>query len=112
LGKGKRRLKSPDEALLNVDGALSPLLPALFESPVIGVALLDSQFRFRAISGALAMNGVVELTGLKNLEVSLNPMIGNLVQVSAGLKTELQFLATTGQCSDGKNGLAAARLSS
>src|ERR1700682_4555041 len=142
----------------------------------MGVALLDAQFRFRAINGALAaMNGlpvsshlgkklryalgssapkvedpvrevleagepifnrdltaklpgrpevghwvetyltvrdaenrvtqvaalVVELTGLRNLEVSLNHMIGNLLHVSAGLKTELQFFATTGRSSDG-----------
>jgi len=159
---------------------MGPLLPALFESPVMGVALLDSQFRFRAINGALAaMNGLpvsshigkklryalgssapkveglvrqvletgepifnrdltaklpsrlevghwvesylpirdlenrvtqvavfaVELTGLRNLEASLNHMIGNLLHVSAGLKTELQFLATTGHCSDGSSGL-------
>jgi DNA-binding NarL/FixJ family response regulator len=48
---------------------------------------------------------VVELTGLRNLEVSLNHMIGNLLHVSAGLKTELQFLATTGRSSDGTAGL-------
>lgn len=146
----------------------------------MGVALLDAQFRFRAINGALAaMNGlpvsshlgkklryalgssapkvedpvrevleagepifnrdltaklpgrrevghwvetylpvrdaenrvtqvaalVVELTGLRNLEVSLNHMIGNLLHVSAGLKTELQFFATTGRSSDGTAGL-------
>jgi len=65
LGKGKRRLKSPDEVLLNVDGTISPLLAALFESPVMGVALLNSQFRIRAINAALAMNGVVELNGLR-----------------------------------------------
>jgi hypothetical protein len=48
---------------------------------------------------------VVELTGLRNLEVSLNHLIGNLLHVSAGLKTELQFLTTTGHCSDGTAGL-------
>jgi len=38
---------------------MSPLLPALFESPVVGVALFDSQIRFRASNGALAaMNGL------------------------------------------------------
>jgi len=59
LGKGKPRLKSPDVLLSNVHGAIGPLLPALFESPGMGVALLDSQFRFRAINGALAaMNGL------------------------------------------------------
>jgi DNA-binding CsgD family transcriptional regulator len=159
---------------------MGPLLPALFESPVMGVALLDSQFRFRAINGALAaMNGlpisshigkklryalgssapmvegpvrqvlqtgepifnreltaklpgrqevghwvetylpirelenrvtqvaafVVEPTGVRNLEISLNQLIGNLLHVGAGLKTELQFLATTGHCSDGSSGL-------
>jgi DNA-binding CsgD family transcriptional regulator len=146
----------------------------------MGVALLDSQFRFRAINGALAaMNGlpvsshigkklryalgssapkvedpvrqvletgepifnrnltaklpsrqevghwvetylpirdlenrvtqvavfVVELTGLRNLEASLNHVIGKLLHVSAGLKTELQFFATTGHSSDGTAGL-------
>jgi hypothetical protein len=59
LGKGKRRLKSPDVLLSNVHGATGPLLPALFESPVVGVALFGSQIRFRAINGALAaMNGL------------------------------------------------------
>jgi DNA-binding CsgD family transcriptional regulator len=146
----------------------------------MGVALLDGQFRFRAINGALAaMNGfpvsshigkklpfvlgscattveglvrqvletgepiynlevtaklptrrevgywvetylpirdlenrvtqvaalVVELTGFKNLEASLNHIIGNLLHVSAGLKTELQFFATSGHSSDGSTGL-------
>jgi len=159
---------------------MGPLLPALFESPVMGVALLDGQFRFRAINGALAaMNGlpvsshigkklryvlgssaptveslvrqvletgepifnrdltaklptreevgywvetylpirdlenrvtqvaafVVELTGFKNLEASLNHIIGNLLHVRAGLKTELQFFATSGHSSDGSTGL-------
>ena len=180
MEKRKARLKSPDVLLSDVQGAIGPLLPALFESPVMGVALLDAQFRFRAINGALAaMNGlpvsshlgkklryalgssapkvedpvrevleagepifnrdltaklpgrrevghwvetylpvrdaenrvtqvaafVVELTGLRNLEVSLNHMIGNLLHVSAGLKTELQFFATTGRSSDGTAGL-------
>ena len=180
MGKGKADLKSAEVLLSNVEGAIGPLLPALFESPVMGVALLDAQFRFRAINGALAaMNGlpvsshmgkklryalgssapkveapvrqvletgdpifnreltaklpgrmeighwvetylpvrdlenrvtqvaalVVELTGLRNLEVSLNHMIGSLLHVSAGLKTELQFLVTTGRSSDGTAGL-------
>ena len=48
---------------------------------------------------------VVELTGLRNLETSLNHLIGDLLHVSAGLKTELQFLATTGRASDGTAGL-------
>jgi DNA-binding CsgD family transcriptional regulator len=48
---------------------------------------------------------VVELTRLRNLEGSLNYLIGNLQHVSAGLKTELQFLATTGRSSDGTAGL-------
>jgi hypothetical protein len=54
LGKGKPRLKAPDALLSDMHGAIGPLLPALFESPVMGVALLDRQFRFRAINGALA----------------------------------------------------------
>lgn len=38
--------------------AISPLLPTLFASSVMGVALLDSQIRFQAVNGALAaMNG-------------------------------------------------------
>jgi hypothetical protein len=180
LGKGKRRLKSPDVLLSNAHESMGPLLPALFESPVVGVALFDSQIRFRAINGALAaMNGLpvsthigkklryalgsstfkvedplrqvletgepilnreltaklpsrlevghwvesylpirdlenrvtqvavfaVELTGLRNLENSLNRMIGNLLHVSASLKTELQFIASTRHCSDGTAGL-------
>ncbi|HSY32101.1 MAG TPA: LuxR C-terminal-related transcriptional regulator [Verrucomicrobiae bacterium] len=173
-------MKSSDVLLSNVHGAMGPLLPALFESPVMGVALLDGQFRFQAINGALAaMNGfpvsshigkklrfvlgssaatvegivrqvldtgepiynlevkaklptrlevghwvetylpirdvenrvtqvaafVVELTGFKNFEVSLNHIIGNLLHVSAGLNTELQFFATSGHSSDGSAGL-------
>jgi hypothetical protein len=176
----KPRMKSSDVLLSNAHGAMGPLLPALFESPVMGVALLDGQFRFRAINGALAaMNGfpvsshigkklrfvlgscapsveslvrqvletgepifnrdltaklpsreevghwvetylqirdlenrvtqvaafVVEMTGFKNFEASLNHIIGNLLHVSAGLKTELQFLATSGRSSDGNTGL-------
>ena len=39
--------------------AAGPLLPTLFASSVVGVAVLDGQMRFRAINGALAaMNGV------------------------------------------------------
>ena len=180
MGNVKPRVKSSDVLLSNAHGAMGPLLPALFESPVMGVALLDGQFRFRAINGALAaMNGlpvsshigkklryvlgssaptveslvrqvletgepifnrdltaklptreevgywvetylpirdlenrvtqvaafVVELTGFKNLEASLNRIIGNLLHVSAGLKTELQFFATSGHSSDGSSGL-------
>jgi PAS domain-containing protein len=58
MGNVKRRVKSSDVLLSNAHGAMGPLLPALFESSVMGVALLDGQFRFRAINGALAtMNG-------------------------------------------------------
>jgi DNA-binding NarL/FixJ family response regulator len=40
------------------DVAVAPLLPTLFASSVMGVALLDSQIRFQAVNGALAaMNG-------------------------------------------------------
>jgi DNA-binding CsgD family transcriptional regulator len=46
---------------------------------------------------------VVELTGFKNFEVSLNHII--LLHASAGLKTELQFFATSGHFSDGSTGL-------
>lgn len=39
--------------------SVGPLLPTLFASPVVGVAVLDSRLRYRAINGALArMNGV------------------------------------------------------
>jgi DNA-binding CsgD family transcriptional regulator len=177
VGNAKPRVT--DVLLSNANGAMGPLLPALFESPVMGVALLDGQFRFRAINGALAaMNGVpvsshigklryvlgssaptvesvvrqvletgepifnrdltaklpsreevghwvetylpirdlenrvtqvaafvVELTGFKNFEVSLNRIMGNLLHVSAGLKTQLQFFATIGHSSDGSTGL-------
>jgi hypothetical protein len=108
LGKGKRRLKSPDEVLLNVDGAISPLLAALFESPVMGVALLDSQFRFRAINGALAMNGVVELTGLKNLEVSLSHMIGKSSAAERGVKNGTAVPGNNWAMLGWNNGLASA----
>jgi DNA-binding CsgD family transcriptional regulator len=180
MGNVKPRVKSLGALLSNAHGAMGPLLPALFESPVMGVAVLDGQFRFRAINGTLAaMNGfpvsnhigkklrfvlgssaatiegivrqvldtgepiynlevkaklptrmevghwvetylpildvenrvtqvaafVVELTGFKNFEVSLNHIIGNLLHVSAGLNTELQFFVTSGHSSDGSAGL-------
>lgn len=179
LGKGKPHPKSQDVLRSQGHGAIGPLLPALFESPVIGVALLDSQFRFRAINEALAaMNGlpvsshvgrklryalgssapkvegpvrqvletgepifnreltaklpgrpnighwvetyipirdlesrvtqvaalVVEVTGLRNLEVSMNHLIGNLLHVSADLKSELQFCETKRYSSHGSAG--------
>jgi DNA-binding CsgD family transcriptional regulator len=51
-----RQLPSP---LFNSFNAAGPLLPTLFASPVVGVAVLDSRMRYRAINGALAaMNGV------------------------------------------------------
>jgi PAS domain-containing protein len=79
LGKGKRRLKSPDVLLSNVHGAMGPLLPALFESPVVGIALFDSQIRFRAINGALAaMNGLPVSTHIgKKLRYALGSSTGN-----------------------------------
>jgi hypothetical protein len=48
---------------------------------------------------------VVELTGARNLQISLNRLIGDLLHVSAGLKTELQFFATTGHTSNKTGGL-------
>ena len=179
MGKRDPRQKS-DFVLSNTHGTLGPLLPVLFESPVMGVALLDSQFRFRAINAALAaMNDlpvsshigkklryvlgrsapiaedmvqqvletgepifnreltaklpgrkdvghwietylpvrdfenrvtevavfVLELTGLRNSEYSLNHLIGNLLHVSASLKTEVRFFETIGRHSDRTVGL-------
>jgi DNA-binding CsgD family transcriptional regulator len=52
----QRRLPSP---LFPSFHAAGPLLPTLFASPVVGVAVLDSGMRYRAVNGALArMNGV------------------------------------------------------
>ncbi len=46
-------------ALLDSYHAAGPLLPTLFASSVVGVAVVDRQMRFRAINGALAaMNGL------------------------------------------------------
>jgi len=58
---------SPDN-LLDSYGTVGPLLPTLFASPVVGVAILDSRLRFRSINAALAsMNGlpVVQHVGKK-----------------------------------------------
>jgi DNA-binding CsgD family transcriptional regulator/PAS domain-containing protein len=58
LGKGKPSPKSTEDILLNTHGAVGPLLATLFNSPVIGVAVIDSQIRIRTINRALAtMNG-------------------------------------------------------
>lgn len=178
LGRGRRKTKLTG-VLGHLNGVVGPLLPALFESPVMGVALFDSRIRFRAVNETLAaMNGlpasghigkklryalgsfaprieepirqvlksgkpisnieftvklpnrmevghwvetyvpirdvdnrvtqvaalVVERPGLRRLEGSLNHMIGTLLHVSAGLKSEVQFLATTGHSSDGGAG--------
>jgi len=49
----------PGNAPLDAYGAAGPLLPTLFASSVVGVAVVDSRMRFRAINGTLAaMNGV------------------------------------------------------
>jgi PAS domain S-box-containing protein len=49
----------PGDALLEACGAVGPLLPALFASPVVGVAVVDADMRFRAINETLAaMNGL------------------------------------------------------
>jgi PAS domain S-box-containing protein len=46
-------------ALLDAYGAAGPLLPTLFASSVVGVAVLDGRMRFRAINETLAiMNGM------------------------------------------------------
>jgi PAS domain S-box-containing protein len=53
----QRRL--PATTLFDSYHAAGPLLPTLFASSVVGVAVLDGQMRFRAINGALAaMNGM------------------------------------------------------
>jgi PAS domain-containing protein len=57
--KGEPRPKSANASLSGLHGAIGLLLSAPFESPSMGVVLLDSQFRFRAINEALAtMNGL------------------------------------------------------
>jgi PAS domain S-box-containing protein len=49
----------PPSTFVDTYNAAEPLLPTLFASSVIGVAVLDSRMRFRAINGALAeMNGM------------------------------------------------------
>jgi PAS domain S-box-containing protein len=53
----QRRL--PATTLFDSYYGAGPLLPTLFASSVVGVAVLDGQMRFRAINGALAaMNGM------------------------------------------------------
>jgi len=49
----------PSSRLFNSFNSAGPLLPNLFASPVVGVAVIDSRMRYRAINQALArMNGV------------------------------------------------------
>ena len=148
-----------------------PLLPTLFSSPVIGVAVLDTRMCFRAVNSPLArMSGlpvpghlgrklrhvlgaaapkietamdhvfqtgkpisleltaelprrpglghwmesifpirdargrvarvaavVLEVTEKTDLEKSLNPLVGNLLQIRANLKTELRLHSRTGE---------------
>jgi PAS domain S-box-containing protein len=53
----QRRL--PATTLFDSYHAAGPLLPTLFASSVVGVAVLDGQLRVRAVNGALAaMNGM------------------------------------------------------
>jgi DNA-binding CsgD family transcriptional regulator len=59
LRKGNPRAKPAEDILLDTHGAVGPLLPTLFESRVMGVAVIDSRIRFRAVNRALAsMNGL------------------------------------------------------
>ena len=68
----KPRVKSSDVLLSNAHGAMGPLLPALFESPVMGVALLDVQFRFRAINGALAARTAFQFRAISGRSFGLS----------------------------------------
>lgn len=155
--------------LLDSSGTAGPLLSTLFASPMVGVAVLDPQMRFRAINAPLAaMNGmpaarhagrklrhvlagaattvecaadqviqtgkpvsldliatlplrsgqghwlenffpiqdvkgrvalvaavVLEITEKKNLERSLNHMMGNLLRLLATLKTHAEYFGRT-----------------
>lgn len=48
---------------------------------------------------------VAEVTDRRNLEVSLSYIVGNLLHVSAALKSEVQFHAATGRWSDERGDL-------
>jgi DNA-binding CsgD family transcriptional regulator len=59
----------------SVFGEPYDLLPALFQSPAVGVAICDRQFRFRAINDALAsMNG---LPAAAHLGKAIHVVLGN-----------------------------------
>jgi DNA-binding CsgD family transcriptional regulator len=84
LGKRVPRQKSAF-VLSNTHRTLGPLLPALFESPVMGVALLDSQFRFRAINAALAAMNALPVSNhigkkLRYVLGSSAPLVEDMVQ--------------------------------
>jgi PAS domain S-box-containing protein len=79
-----------------------PLLPALFASPIVGVAVLDSQMRYRAVNKALAaMNGVpaarhagrrpshVFGNVASKVEGAIDHVLGAGMPVSLDLKVEL-----------------------
>ena len=59
MSKQEPAARSLENILLESHGAIGPLLPSLLASPVMSVAVIDSQARYQAINGALAvMNGL------------------------------------------------------
>ncbi len=77
MARGNSRAKTAEDILLTAEGAIGALIPPLFASPVMGVAVLDSRVRFRAINGALAaMNGLpvsASSQSGKSLRLALGP---------------------------------------
>jgi DNA-binding CsgD family transcriptional regulator len=68
---------------------------------------MESIFPIRDERGRVAQVAavVIEVTGKRELENSLNPLVGNLVQIRAALKTELQFPDRTLRLSDERSEL-------
>jgi PAS domain-containing protein len=66
---------------LSLAGAMGEpydLLPALFRSSTVGVAICDRQFRFRAINDALAsMNGI---SAAAHLGKTIHTVLGNAAE--------------------------------
>ena len=71
------------EAFLHSCGPMGPLLYALFASPVVGVAVMDSQMRYCAVNGALAaING---MPAPKHLGRTLRHVLGDAAQKVEGM---------------------------
>lgn len=80
MRKQKPVAKSLENILLDSHGAIGPLLPALFASPVMGIAVIDARARFQAVNEALAgMNGLPARNHIgKKLRYVLGPKAATL----------------------------------